>query len=97
MQVSGRAARVLSYLLADNQQCKQALLGQETPQHVDGTLSQAGLLPSIAERVCAMCSDAAGVSGGRYSIALDFGQTVPEKEELAVRCVHKMGWAALKA
>ncbi|KAL3135480.1 hypothetical protein ABBQ38_005960 [Trebouxia sp. C0009 RCD-2024] len=64
LQVSGRAARVLSYLLADNQQCKQALLGQETPQHVDGTLSQAGLLPSIAERVCAMCSDAAGVSGG---------------------------------
>ncbi|KAL3158641.1 hypothetical protein ABBQ32_011389 [Trebouxia sp. C0010 RCD-2024] len=64
LQASGRAARVVSYLLADNQQCKQALLGQESSQHVDGTLSQAGLLPSIANRVCAMCSDAAGVSGG---------------------------------
>lgn len=65
---------MVSYLLADNQQCKQALLGQESSQHVDGTLSQAGLLPSIANRVCAMCSDAAGVSGGRYSIAYVLGR-----------------------
>lgn len=67
LQVSGRAARVLSYLLADNQQCKQALLGQEaqeTAQRVDGSISQAGLLPFVANGICALCSNIADISCG---------------------------------
>ena len=80
VQVSGRAARVLSYFLANNQQCKQAVLAQEAQkasQFVDGTMSQAGLLPFVVNRVCAMCSDATGIIDGRYSSELGFRQTTP--------------------
>ena len=65
MQASGRAARVLSYILADNEHCKQVLLAQETPQDLNGTQSQAGSLLFIVNRICAMGSHVADVSNGR--------------------------------
>lgn len=65
MQVSGRAARVLSYLLADNQHCKQELLAQETSQSLSGTHNQAGLLPFIVDGICAMSIYVADASNGR--------------------------------
>lgn len=67
MQVSGRAARVLSYLLADNQHCKQVLLGQENFQSLNATHNQAGLLPFIVDGICAMSTHVAesDASNGR--------------------------------
>lgn len=85
MQVSGRAARVLSYLLADNQQCKQALLGQEaqeTAQRVDGSISQAGLLPFVANGICALCSNIADISCGMAHDCIDLSAKDPEEQHL---------------
>lgn len=65
MQVSGRAARVLSYLLADNQHCKQVLLGEETSQSLRGSGNQPGLLPFIIDGICAMSTHVADASNGR--------------------------------
>ena len=65
MQVSGRAARVLSYLLADNQHCKQVLLGQATSQGLDGTHNQAGVLLFTVDGICAMSTHVADASNGR--------------------------------
>ena len=55
---------MVSYLLADNEQCKQLLLAQ-TSQDDDGTHSPASLLPFIANGICAMGMDTVGPNNGR--------------------------------
>ena len=67
MQAAGRAARVLSYILADNEHCKQVLLAQEAQatQDVNGTQSQAGLLLFVINGICAMGTHVADGSNGR--------------------------------
>lgn len=66
MQASGRAARVLSYLLADNEQCKQMLTSQQSPSdaHVASD-SQVDVLSHVLGRITALSSDGVDGSNGR--------------------------------
>ena len=58
---------MLSYILADNEHCKQMLLAQEsqTSQNANGIQNQNALLLSIVSGICAMGTHLADVSNGR--------------------------------
>ena len=58
---------MLSYILADNEHCKQVLLAQESQksQDANGIQNQNGLLLSIVSGICAMGTHLAGASNGR--------------------------------
>ena len=58
---------MLSYILADNEHCKQVLLAQETQtsQDSNGAQSQADLLLLIINGICAIGTHVADVSKGR--------------------------------
>ena len=66
LQASGRAARVLSYLLADNEQCKQMLAPQQPlPDAHLASSSQVDVLSHVMGRISALFSNGVDVSNGR--------------------------------
>ena len=58
MQASGRAARVLSYLLADNDQCKETLLAYlpHTSNEVETGVATTGPLTQFLQVISAACN-----------------------------------------
>ena len=66
MQASGRAARVLSYLLADNDQCKEMLL-----PYLADTDSTPGLLSRVLQVMSAAVTGA-GTDLLRYALTLSY-------------------------
>ena len=58
---------MLSYILADNEHCKQVLLAQEPQpsQDVNGAQSQTGLMLFIVNGISAIGTRVADVSNGR--------------------------------